>query len=50
VALAVGTVLHDAVEVPARRLLLHCLGNRATQPGVSSPRVPTSVATTPSRQ
>jgi len=49
VALAVATVLHDAVEVPARRLLLHGLRNRAARAGISSPRVPTSIATTPSR-
>lgn len=50
VALAVATVLHDAVEVPARRLLLHGLRNGAARAGISSPRVPTSIATTPSRQ
>lgn len=50
IALAVATVLHDAVEVPARRLLLHGLRNRATRAGISSPRAPTSSATTPSRQ
>ncbi|PZE24826.1 acyltransferase [Curtobacterium sp. MCLR17_055] len=50
IALAVATVLHDAVEVPARRLLLHGLRNRAPRAGISSPRVPTSIATTPSRQ
>ncbi|QKS87376.1 acyltransferase [Curtobacterium flaccumfaciens pv. flaccumfaciens] len=49
VALAVATVLHDAVEVPARRLLLHGLRNGAARAGLSSPRVPTSIATTPSR-